>query len=256
MNTATVLLHIPHSSVYVPKEVRESILLSDLELENELLRMTDRYTEVLFDLSPIGIRSIVFPVSRLVVDPERFENDDEEPMAKIGMGVIYTSTSSCGILRTQIEPLERETLLDLYYRPHHRNLTETVEKLLKSAGRALIIDCHSFSGKPWPYELNQDYDRPDICIGTDQYHTSDQLLDVTRKEFGSLGYSVKIDSPFSGSIVPLKHFRKERKVESIMIEVNRGLYMNEDTGEKNGNFLKLKKDIEKVLTQLCKQYSN
>jgi len=42
--------------------------------------------------------------------------------------------------------------------------------------------------------------------------------------FKALGYDVAIDSPFSGTIVPLKHYHKDQRVTSVMIEVNRSLY--------------------------------
>ena len=38
----------------------------------------------------------MFPVSRLVVDPERFIAD---PMECVGMGVVYTRTSNGEVLR-------------------------------------------------------------------------------------------------------------------------------------------------------------
>lgn len=168
---APILLHIPHSSLTIVETVREKFCLSDAELQLELLRMTDRYTDILFDLPTISNHSIIYPVSRLVVDPERFEDDEKESMAAIGMGVIYTATSQKGILRAQPDECERTALLDAYYRPHHRHFTEEVALLLQEAGQVLIIDCHSFPSRPWPYELNQDQDRPDICIGSDPFHT-------------------------------------------------------------------------------------
>lgn len=156
MRLYSALLHIPHSSKTIPKNVRNNIGLSEKALQDELLRMTDSYTDILFDLSHIGIDSIIYPVSRLVVDPERFENDDEEPMAKIGMGVIYTSTSHNGTLRQKPDESDRIKLLDSYYHPHHQLFSIEVELLLKNAGQALIIDCHSFPSSPLPYELHQD----------------------------------------------------------------------------------------------------
>jgi N-formylglutamate amidohydrolase len=42
--------------------------------------------------------------------------------------------------------------------------------------------------------------------------------------FKAHGYDVAIDSPFSGTIVPLKHYHKDQRVLSVMIEVNRSLY--------------------------------
>ncbi len=48
--------------------------------------------------------------SRLVVDPERFVNDKEEEMSKVGMGVIYVKTSDGRDLRNNPDQTERERL--------------------------------------------------------------------------------------------------------------------------------------------------
>lgn len=42
--SSAVILHVPHSSTRIPEEVRESIALSDGELQRELLRITDSFT--------------------------------------------------------------------------------------------------------------------------------------------------------------------------------------------------------------------
>ena len=85
----------------------------------------------------------------------------------------------------------------------------------------LIIDGHSFPALPLPYELNQRAFRPDFCIGTDDFHTSEELVATVEKELQSLGYSIARDQPFSGTIVPMKHYQKEQRVQSLIIEVNR-----------------------------------
>jgi len=55
--------------------------------------MTDAFTDDLFVPDFVGAQTIIFPMSRLVLDPERFLNDDDEIMSALGMGVIYTRTS-------------------------------------------------------------------------------------------------------------------------------------------------------------------
>jgi N-formylglutamate amidohydrolase len=118
--------------------------------------------------------------------------------------------------------MDRLTLIDTYDHPHHSKLTRMVDSCLEKHNQCLIIDCHSFPAQPLPYEC--DLNRPDICIGTDSYHTSTELKDYLSATFKALGYDVAIDSPFSGTIVPLKHYHKDQRVESVMIEVNRSLY--------------------------------
>jgi N-formylglutamate amidohydrolase len=88
------VLHIPHSSRVIPAEVRASLLPDDSSLSAELLRMTDAWTDRLVDGLRLAAKCLVFPVSRLVVDVERFQDDAQEPMSAKGMGAIYTHLST------------------------------------------------------------------------------------------------------------------------------------------------------------------
>lgn len=250
-HAAAFILHIPHASRFIPGEVRPAIVLSDQELEAELLRMTDAYTDTLYAPPDGRFTAVQFPFSRLVVDPERFPDDAAEPMVSRGMGVIYTHTSQGKRLRNPPTPQGREHYLQSYYWPHHRRLESAVDDALTAHGRACIVDCHSFPARPSPYELHQSPDRPDICIGTDAYHTPRELFDRIMEQFQGYGFSIEVDRPFAGALVPLSRYQKDRRVASIMIEYNRRLYMDETTGARNASFGELTRITHEVLTALA-----
>jgi N-formylglutamate amidohydrolase len=230
------VLHIPHSSRLILADDRARLAISDAELNAELLRMTDAYTAELFPPTIHEAERIVFPVSRIVCDVERFPDDAAEPMAARGMGAIYTRTSAGNPLREMLSPNERERIITRWYRPHHELLTSAVDRVLSHHGRCLIVDCHSFSAQPLPHEPDQDPERPEICIGTDSFHTPGGLASAVAGAAADLGLTVLVDRPFAGALVPAKHYQSEHRVSSIMIEVNRHLYMDERTGERLASF--------------------
>lgn len=250
-----VVLHIPHDSTFIPASVRDQFALSDAELDDEILKMTDHHTEDLFGQGVSRSQIVAAPVSRLVVDVERFEDDALEPMSGVGMGVVYTQTHDTKTLRRPISQEEREALLDDWYRPHHLRLSNAVENAIKCHGRCLIIDCHSFPKTALPYEKSQDADRPDICIGTDGYHTPKKLKHWLINDFERSGRSVSVNSPFAGSLVPQRWYHLDKKVESVMIEVRRDIYMNEHTGIKTpGVFEATQKEIRSAIAGYCEKY--
>jgi hypothetical protein len=138
------VLHIPHSSRQVPAEERQNIRLDDAALKSELLRMTDAFTDELFPLTPVEAGRVIFSVSRLVCDVERFPSDGDKPMAARGMGAIYTRTSRGEVLRAQLDAESRQTLLDHWYRPHHVTPERMVNDVIARSEICLIVDCHSF----------------------------------------------------------------------------------------------------------------
>lgn len=245
-----VLFHVPHDSTWVPAEVRSQLLLDDVALAAEIVKMTDHLTSHLYT-ADVPLNQVVrAEVSRLVVDVERF-NDLSEVMLDRGMGVLYERTADGSKLRDPLTPEQREHLIAKWYMPHHQRLATLANDMLNLHGRALLIDCHSFPARPLPYESDQRQDRPEICIGTDTYHTPKVLEHAFINAFVDVGFNVRKNSPFGGALVPMQQHRTDPRLSAIMVEVNRSLYLDETTGLANSNFdavgCKIRSSIRKAI---------
>jgi N-formylglutamate amidohydrolase len=236
-----LILHIPHAATNIP--LMEGYYSPD-NLEKEILKLTDWYTEDLFH-SPSNI-SIQATFSRIFCDVERFYEDDKEVMSKFGMGALYSKYDNGEDLRL-VTPGLREKVLSEYYWPHHQNLFKAVASQLKAFNSCLIIDCHSFPDNPFKSSINKRLDRPDFNIGTDSFHTPHLLVEKAKEYFKDLGYTLGIDWPYSGSMVPAEYYKTNKNVNSIMLEVNRRLYLKKNTNIKSDNYYKIKEAIQEFL---------
>jgi N-formylglutamate amidohydrolase len=237
-----LILHIPHSSIRIPS--KEGYILEEKILENEVLKLTDWHTEDLYRSK--NCENIIFEYSRIFCDPERFSDDLKEPMAKVGMGVLYEKTDDGETMRIVSNEL-RNKILNQYYFKHHSKLDDAVKKQLKLNNRALILDCHSFPDIPMKRSQHKVVPRPDFNIGTDKFHTSKKLIDISVKFFEERNFTLGIDQPFSGSIVPMEYYKKNKNVESIMLEINRKLYLKKGTNEKSENYRETKKVVQEYI---------
>ncbi len=261
--SSSIILNIPHSSTLLPRvdiprpfhEPKELIhnarkgreYTIDRILEGyrkELPYMTDWYTDELF-INGIG-KPLVATVSRLLCDTERYRDDNKEEMSVIGMGICYTSNHNLDKLASfKLE--HKLQMIEKYYDPYHRTLSQYTDEALKRNKYALVLDCHSFSDIPYMCDINNTYGRPDICIGTDSDHTPNELSDILVQYFSSLGYDVRMNYPFSGTMIP-NGFEKNPRLLAVMIEINRKLYLDWNGGnvKKKEEFYILKKRIHEV----------
>lgn len=240
-----LILHIPHSSTDIP--LSEGFVQYKQKIKQEIIKLTDWYTDDLFD-SDIDER-IIAPFSRVFCDVERFADDELELMSKVGMGVLYERFDSDEPLRI-VTPKIRERILSEYYWKHHDQLTAAVDNQLTSENCSLIVDCHSFPSTPLLKAVNQEKNTPDFNIGTDEFHTPQKYIDASIDFFESKGYTLGIDWPYSGSIVPMKYYQKDKRVNSIMLEINRKLYLNEPSNEKSNRYFKTKEIVQGYLKML------
>ena len=254
--TPCCVLHIPHSSTIVPSDLRGYFKVNDDRLKRELLCMTDWYTDEIFALDPMEAITIRFPVSRLVLDPERYLEDEKEIMASRGMGLIYTRDSEGRILRDGPSREERRRLVSRFYEPHHAALAQAVRMALDQHAFCLLIDCHSFPSQPLPCDIDQTPDRPDACIGTVPFHTPGWLEDMTADYLRGAGLSVGINQPYSGAMVPDQYNGREISVNALMLEINRRLYLDEGSGEKLSSFSQVSEVIHSLLRKLLEASSS
>lgn len=245
-----LILHVPHSSTKIPNSTGYELNVVELFKEMDLL--TDHYTDELFK-SDKDI-TIQADFSRIFCDVERFEDDKKEVMSKYGMGMCYTHSSDGSLMRVVNNNL-RFKILTKYYKLHHETLTQAVSAQLINHKEARIIDCHSFPNIPFNRDLNQDRDRPDICIGTDFFHTPVSWINETEIFFRSYGLTVYINKPYSGTVVPTKFINKDSRVKSMMIEINRKLYMDERDLKKTSGFIRTKRMVYDFL-HMVKDFSS
>ncbi|MBN6037714.1 N-formylglutamate amidohydrolase [Amycolatopsis sp. 195334CR] len=220
-----VILHVPHGSRALTSHARSRIRLDDAALSTELDLMTDAHTGLIASWAGAGSAWIFRnELSRLVVDPERFP-DSREEMRTVGMGAVYLRTAHGAVLRED-DPEHVEELLVRHYRPYAAAMTELVDARLAAAGRAVILDVHSYPSRALPYELHGSGKRPPVCLGVDSFHTPEWLCEAAAGVFGE----VEVNTPFSGAYVPLKHYRRVPEVSALMIEIRRDTYMTEPGG--------------------------
>ena len=92
----------------------------------------------------------------------------------------------------------------------------------------------------------------DFNIGTDDFHTPQNLIAFSKDYFENLGYTLGINSPYKDTLVPKEHCHTNKKVQAIMLEVNRRLYLNEPSNEKSDNFETTKKVVQGFLEGIRK----
>lgn len=209
MKKRNIVLNIPHASingVFDPQY--GGWPCNQYFVNNCLNKLTDWYTDFLFSTlsEQKDVSTVVFPYSRFVCDAERLEND---PLEKMGQGIIYTEYGFHK--RNPMNKKQTKRTMRLWKK--HQKL---LKKEIKSEN-TVLIDCHSF-----PSEMSD----CDICIGyNNDWSYNEKIVNGIVEIFKSMGYSVEINKPYSNSITPKKHFH----YTSILIEVNKRVYMNEKT---------------------------
>jgi N-formylglutamate deformylase len=223
------IVHVPHSSTRIPDDVRAQIVLDDDALAQELALMTDAGAEelaiVAADAATPRPWLFVNRLSRLVVDPERLP-DAHEVMHEVGMGAVYTRTSAGLVLRDDDE-LVVGTLFSRFFTPYAEAMADLVDARIFAAGRAVVLDLHSYPVTALPYERYQQARRPPVCLGVDFDHTPAALVDQVSRALSVVG-DILVNEPFIGSYIPIRHFGRDNKVTSVMVELRRDMYLRQD----------------------------
>ncbi len=112
--------------------------------------------------------------------------------------------------------------------PYHQALMKLVEEARSRFGMAVLIDCHSM-----PSALGA----PDIVLG-DRYGASaaPALTAAAEEAFAAVGFGVARNTPYAGGHTTVQYGRVVHGVHALQIEVNRGLYLDEEKIAKQPGF--------------------
>ena len=221
-----IVLNIPHAGVRGLGSIKCD---NKVNLLAEVRKWTDWYTDLIFIPEKNDrIKHIIADYSRFAVDVERLLDDPQE---KKGQGIIYTKYNG---QERYVSEKERIRLMAYYY-----DYIDRLKSMLSE--HSLLIDCHSF-----PSDMSD----VDICIGynEDWSKPTDFVIDLVVESFKQHGYKVGINAPFSNAIAPETGYT----YNSIMIELNKRVYLNEQTLDFNDNAPKLREQLASLYSLLLR----
>ncbi len=251
------IFNSPHSGRTYLKDFVEA---SRLELHG-LRRSEDAFVEQLFaPVTEYGapLMHAHFPRAYLDVNREPYEldphliEDQLPPYANTqslrvvgGLGTIARVVAeSEEIYQRPLNLTDVLERINQLYRPYHLALEGLMNASMADFGVAVLIDCHSMPSSPLFDSGNM---RPDFVLG-DRFSTScnPELTRFVAGQLKSMGYVVAFNKPYAGGFITEHYGCPREGRHALQIEINRALYMDENTYARSGNFEALRRDIGRL----------
>ncbi|MEJ1160189.1 N-formylglutamate amidohydrolase [Prosthecomicrobium sp. N25] len=255
------LFNSPHSGTGYPQSFLDASRLDGRRIR----RSEDSFVDELFGSVPAHGAPLMranFPRAYLDVNREPYELDPKMFTGRLPAYANVRSLRVAGGLGTiarivaeqeeiYARPLEVDEALERIegiYKPYHAALRKMLARLHVSFGYAVLVDCHSM---PSVIRGLDQRSRPDIVLG-DRYGTScwSGLVDSAVEILTGLGYAVARNKPYAGGFITEHYGRPGKGLHALQIEINRALYMNEDTYEPHAGFGRLAADLSTFVGEI------
>lgn len=253
----------PHSGTRYPDDFRAIAPMADLR------QCEDTGVESLWAAVPSAggwLLHAHFP--RSYIDPNRSCNDIDpaqlsdvwpgslqpsDRCLRLGNGLVYSRTNTLAPIYAQpLAASEVQHRIDTCWRPYRQALRALLDEARQAHGRVWHLNLHSMPSNAYE-RLGMAGRGPlaDVVLG--DLHGRSCTPAFTRcvaEAFGALGYSVAVNDPYAGQDLVRSHGRPEEGCDSLQIELNRKLYLDEATRQPNAACERTRADIGLVLERI------
>ena len=257
-----IVLSIPHSGRIFPEEFLKNVAVNTKELRGSEDCFVD---EIFGEAKNHGITGISMNIARAFVDLNRDKIELDPTMffdypevsseqcgrrCRIGYGVIHRITDdNKPIYDGLISFDEVNERIEKVYDVYHKRLKQLIDKTVKTFGFCFVLDCHSMPSRICSRML--DDKKIDVCLGNlfDQ-SCPKEIIDFIRKNLEEFGYNVEMNIPFSGAFITFNYCQPRKKIFTLQLEINRGLYTNEENLSKLPEIQSISENMSKLTYNL------
>lgn len=261
MESIPLVLDSPHSGTAYPADFDHAAPRSLVR------RAEDTYVEELFASAPrVGATLIEALFPRAYIDPNRHVADiDTELLAdpwpgpvtpsrktEQGIGLVWRlAHGGAPMYSRRLGAAEVQRRIEQCYEPYHAELAAALDERHRAFGVVWHLNCHSM---PAEGDVNADdpgRPRADFVLGDrDATTCAPEFTTFVAATLTAMGYWVAINDPYKGVELVRKFGRPRERRHSLQIEVNRRLYMNEETLAKLDGFDSLRRNLDRLLDAL------
>jgi N-formylglutamate deformylase len=225
---APLLISVPHDGTEIPDALRARMTPQALRVPD-----TDWHVSKLYHFARELDASLIVPrCSRYVVDLNR-------PPDGAALYPGKTETGLCPTVTFGGEPVylpgqepgadEIQSRVETYWKPYHRKLQETLERLLGRQGRVVLWEGHTIRSEvPMLFEGRL----PDFNLGTgDGKSCAAALLEkLTLVLQDQNAYTHVVNGRFKGGYITRHYGNPARAINAVQLELSQRIYMDEATG--------------------------
>ncbi|MFC1674225.1 N-formylglutamate amidohydrolase [Pseudomonadota bacterium] len=263
--TAPVVFASPHSGRDYPESFVNGSQLDPVSLR----RSEDAFVDELYEQAPrFGAPLLRAHFPRAYADPNRepweldpdmFEDELPEwvhtntPRVRAGLGTVAkVVTDGAEIYKDKIPFAVAEGRVEQCYKPYHAELSRLLNETRAKFGAYLLIDCHSMPSVGGPMDFDHGNDRVDMVLGdANGISCAPFVTALAHKTLKDMGYRVVLNTPYAGGFTTRNYGKPNALGHALQIEVNRALYMDEQSISRSLGFAKLSQDLTTLIEALC-----
>ena len=172
-----------------------------------------------------------------------------------GIGLVWRLLDTGeAIYKRKLTVAEVQARISTCYAPYHKAVRDAINTAHKHYGAVWHINCHSM---PATSSIISDEGpgvaRADFVLGDrDGTTCAPEFTTFVALALRGMGYDVKVNDPYKGVELVRAYSDPEHHKHSLQIEVNRKLYMDENTRERNAGFAKLQNDLSRLIQAIGK----
>ena len=258
-----VVFDSPHSGTDYPADF--DTIVSRLTLR----RAEDTHVEALYGAAPDhGATLIAANFPRSYIDANRSLLDiDPALLADAWPGPINTSKKTekgIGLVWRLLdtgEPIyarklraaEVQARIATCYAPYHKAVRDAINAAHKHYGAVWHVNCHSMPATSSVIsEEGPGVARADFVLGDRDGSTcAPAFTAMVATTLRGMGYDVRINDPYKGVELVRAYSDPAAHKNSLQIEVNRRLYMDETSRERNANYPALEADFTQLIKAIA-----
>ncbi len=256
-----IVLSSPHAGNVFPAEFLENTALT----EHELRISEDCFvTELVKEASDAGMPLLSLNLPRTFIDVNRDKIELDDTMfynspktadinsrrCRVGLGVLHRVVyQNKNIYDGLLNYHEAQERIKNVYDAYHKRLKQLVDKCVRKFGFCFLIDCHSMPSMIC--NIMNESKALDFCI----CNLFDESCppEVSQKLYQALdskGFRVELNRPYAGAFITFNYCQPRKNIYTLQIEINRGVYMDEQSYQKNAHFQEFSKALSHSLIEL------
>ena len=265
---SALVLDSPHSGTQYPADFMFSCEALVLR------RAEDTHVEKLYDFAPsLGVHWVEAHFPRSYLDANRNTTEIDETLldalwpgaietdvkvmskVRLGKGLIWRTTDDgLPIYSRQLSVAEVQARIANCWQPYHAAMVSAIDTAHTRHGYSIHVNCHSMpaiassNATDFPGEAHADF----VVGDRDGTTAHPDLSQLMCEHLRGMGYSVAYNHPYKGVELVRRYGNPASQRHSIQLEINRRLYMDENTLAITPGFSPLKAHLQALVELLLK----